>query len=207
MMLDLLILNGPLRAGKTTTAILLKKKLGDNVVHMKMSDPIKEGTHRLYGLEVAIDHYESTKDLPNSSFRGATPREAYISYSQSLTNRYGFRAITNLFLDRLNKVNAVEGTVILDAGVQMEVDPLFFAPQFSSTTVLRLPRFRHTTINDIRGRIEHPHGHHIDMISDGTIEGLKKSLQTLLDSHPRISALNAVRLSGPQTAHSLSCDH
>jgi hypothetical protein len=75
-------INGPPRVGKDTAAAgILLGVPGARV--LRLSDPLKNATHAIYGLGCQPDAFEGCKDAPSAKFNGLSPRQAYIRISES----------------------------------------------------------------------------------------------------------------------------
>lgn len=135
----LIILNGPPRAGKDHIATMIAdeiSELGCDVIRLSISDRVKEVAHELYGVNCDIDAFEDVKDLPNTVFRGLTPRQTYINVSTWIRRDLGPEYLGRAALKRIGDYR---GTVLLPgAGFRDELEPLIkeFGPV--NTLLLRL---------------------------------------------------------------------
>lgn len=172
-----MVLNGPKSSGKDTTAGILLSLLGASVSYMKMSDPVKNGTHKLHGLDVPTDFFENTKDVPLEVFHGATPREAYIAYSERLHKLHGPTVLTDILLNRLSNLAPTQKLALVDAGIPEEVRPILAADTVTNSCVIRIHRPGKTFAGDIRSYLDHPEGRNVDLYNNGSTENLRSALR------------------------------
>lgn len=134
-----ILLNGPPRAGKDTAVdAILKSSLTDMEVY-KFTRPVKDLTHRNYGLACEHDAYEELKDTPLPEFGGRTPRQAYIETSSREKALKGEDAIAKMFVDA---VLDAEAQIILnpDCGDDMEALCVADALGVENVLVIRISK-------------------------------------------------------------------
>lgn len=119
----LLLLNGPPRSGKDTIGGLLKT-LNHRLLLDGVGRIVKEQTHLAYGLDVPFDFFEDRKDESCEEFGGATPRQAYIYYSERVAKpRYGEGYFGTLLGEQLLR-SPFDCYVITDSGFAAEARAL-----------------------------------------------------------------------------------
>lgn len=155
----IVLVNGPPRSGKDTAQTYI-----DNSVRLKFAEPLKEGAHRLFGLDLKsypMDAFENNKDEPSDLFFGRTPREVYISCSENLMKpATGDEGIFGHILSRKIKLihsfeeNVNPLYVITDSGFRQEAEVI--VDNFGSENILliRLHREGFDYKKDSRGYIE-----------------------------------------------------
>lgn len=122
-----ILLNAPPYAGKDTAARYLKNQLekrGITAEIHKFAAPLKDAVHRMWGLNVPTDHFESTKDQPCELMANRKPRQEYIDISEKYAKpRYGrdFWAVAGA-----NAASSSPATVTIfsDCGFQVEADTI-----------------------------------------------------------------------------------
>jgi hypothetical protein len=99
-----ILLNGPKACGKDTAARALLDEFGSEGAVFRFTVPVKEETHRRYGLSVAYDHYEdrSVKDSPLPEFGGLSPRQAYIKVGDDLRAEHGPDVVTKMLCEQID---------------------------------------------------------------------------------------------------------
>jgi hypothetical protein len=151
-----ILLNGPPRAGKDTaiTALMAAFAVGSAEI-LKVTQPIKDLTHKRLGLECSHDAYEIEKDLKLREFQGKTPRESYIATSAGLKREGGPGAVMDLFVDA---VLASPCEVILnpDIGDDMEAERVAAMIGAERVLVIRIHRPGHDFSMDCRTWVNSP---------------------------------------------------
>lgn len=126
-----IFINGPPRSGKDTLALTLLYRLrGLQVV--KFARHIKRAAHFAHGLYNLVDepeHFDAVKDQPRGEFFGATPRRAYIEFSENymkpLHGKDVFGKILAREMDQLvRRVLGLTGFAISDSGFADEAAPV-----------------------------------------------------------------------------------
>lgn len=182
-----------MRSGKDFTAQVLMETISGAALHMKMSDPVKAGCHRLHGLDIDINEYEQKKDLPLDEFNGLTARNAYIHYWGIMSKNYGKDVLGRIALENIKTLKAPT-TIILDAGRQEEADVLFGHKILYNSSVLQVQNILQTSYpNDIRHAIRHPDPRNIHkIINKNDYLDLKDQVVQLTRSHKIGMAAKAV---------------
>lgn len=145
-----ILLNGPPRAGKDTAInALMAAFSAGNAEILKVTQPIKDLTHKSFGLDCRHDAYELDKDVNLPEFNGKTPRESYIATSAELKREHGEGAIMDLFVEA---VVASECDVILnpDIGDDMEADRVAATLGTDRILIIRIHRPGHDFSMDCR---------------------------------------------------------
>lgn len=151
--MQVILLNGPPRAGKDTSAKILQQLL-PGAWDYKLSRRLKEMTHGLYGIVVNAggpvriaphDWYEDRKDQPLPEFHGLSPRQAYIEVSERYIKPvHGEGALGTWLAAELLRAPPTVATVS-DSGFRAEAERLVAAfPK--QVSLLRL----HPTVGGVR---------------------------------------------------------
>lgn len=158
-----ILLNGPPRAGKDTaiTALLAAFAPGHAEI-IKVTQPIKDLTHKRLGLDCRHDAYELEKDLVLPEFEGKTPRESYIATSAKLKAEHGAGAVMDLFVE---SVVDSECDIILnpDIGDDMEAERVAATLGADRVLVIRIHRPGHDFSLDCRTWVASPSLNVIDV--------------------------------------------
>lgn len=140
--MQIILLNGPPRSGKDTSAAHIRTLLGSR--DYKLSKRLKEMAHGLYGVLAPVDDFgrrciaphdwfEAKKDAPLAEFRGLTPRQAYIAVSERYVKPvHGGDSLGRWLAGDLARDNPPVATVS-DSGFRPELEALvraFGAPSF-----------------------------------------------------------------------------
>jgi hypothetical protein len=144
-----ILFNGPPRAGKDTASEALIAALPHTSRIMKFTEPVKNLTHRQFGLAVRHDHFEPVKDTPLAEFGGLTPREAYIQTSTKLKAEYGFDVVARLFVETMDQA---EEEIIINPDLGYDYEGLAVVERLGAERVLlvHVEREGHTFDNDCR---------------------------------------------------------
>lgn len=127
----IMVFNGPSGSGKDTAAQAAGARLFAHGIHatkMKISDPIKQAVHKLYGLFYEPGYYEdgperALKDQEHPLLFGMSPRQAYIDMSDMIQDRHGMDRIGHITANKLhNHKNPV--VVFSDSGILEEWPPI-----------------------------------------------------------------------------------
>lgn len=119
----IIVFNGPPGSGKDTAANIARVALYNENLHvtaLKMSDPIKEAVHRLYGLffepKYYDNHKDGLKDVVHPLLFGLTPRQMYIKLSDMIIAEWGDAHIGDITANKLhNNKNPV--AIFSDSGI------------------------------------------------------------------------------------------
>lgn len=132
----LILLNGPPRCGKDTSAKILRSLI-PGAWDFKLSRRLKEMTHGLYGIGANIqgrwhwpaphDWFEKRKDEPLPEFRGLTPRQAYIHVSEKYVKPvHGEGALGTWLAEEIAR-NPPAVATVSDSGFRAEAERLVAA--------------------------------------------------------------------------------
>lgn len=170
----IVLFNGPPRAGKDTAAEFARYVFGDQDVYAtrieKFARPVKEGCHGLFGIVddrgrvVAHDHFEPVKNDPNPEFRGMSPREAYIWYSEEVMKPkfgqdiFGHMAVNNIEHWRHGRAvpphREKEVVLMSDSGFAVEAKPVIAKYGADNVLLVRIHRDGCTFDGDSRSYID-----------------------------------------------------
>jgi len=138
--IHLILISGPPRTGKNRAGLLLATELGGD--HFALSDYLKIETHKHYELDNAADvfYFEQTKDEKSSYFKGKTPREAYIDFSENILKpRYGLGYLGEIARSRvLDNINKKVISIVSGVGFYEEVYPLIVSANPQNTVHIRI---------------------------------------------------------------------
>ena len=156
--------------------------------------------HRLHGLDVPTEFFAAAKDTPTPLLHGATPREAYIAYSDRLHALYGPTVLSDIMIQRLKQLTASTHLVLMDGGLAVEVLPVLENIGLKQSAVVRLHRPGKDFRGDIRGYIDHPGGNNVDLRNAGSIEDLDRLVVRGFEVYPHLKArINNLSLVGFKT--------
>lgn len=195
-MTKVIFLNGPPRSGKDFSGKILQESYvgkeqsyQDFLRLYKFAEFVKEGTHGAYGLVYSdsgvlpADSYEAEKDVPLTDFRGRTPRECYIAYSEAFMKPlHGPRVFGEILRDAVRHIRS--GVVaVTDSGFVPEAEVLVehFGP--GNCCLVRLSREGCSFSGDSRSYIDLSHLSVVqyDIVNPGTPDGLLGNLQPVLE--------------------------
>lgn len=150
-----IILNGPKKSGKDTIGQALHAKLtmrGIKSRKDKFAAPLKKAVGAFFELDedMAKHYFEhpEAKDYPSHIFKGLTPRQALISFSEDWAKpKFGRDIFGHLLLMRNDGDDGC--VVITDCGFSEELDPL----DKTDVAVVRLHRHNTNFNGDSRGYI------------------------------------------------------
>jgi len=160
MTIKVLILNAPSRSGKDTLANWIVDNL-PNTAHLKFATFLKNMTHKLYDILGESNLFEDSKDIPNPSFFGLTPRQAYINLSEKYIKPihgfefFGERLVEEIFKQNRWIDNNLKFFVISDGGFIEEIMPLIKKFGCDNVKVLPLIRSEYTFEGDSRNYVDY----------------------------------------------------
>lgn len=147
------LFNGPPRSGKDTSTEILLNLISDIDISsdvLKFTKPVKDITHKLYGLErYSHDYFEDVKDTPLDVFNGKTPREAYIETSTSFREKYGFDFFAKKFVEMIDNSDK-QLIVNMDVGYDYEAEAVVNALGVDNVLICKIHRIGHDFSNDCR---------------------------------------------------------
>lgn len=144
-------MNGPKYCGKDTAASALVKTFGAESAIFRFTVPVKEETHRRYGLDVPFDHFEdkNVKDAPMAEFGGLSPRQAYIKVGDELRDEHGPDIVTAMLCDRI-RASDVPIVVNPDCGGDGEAEGIVEELGYDRVIVFRIHKEGHDYEGDSR---------------------------------------------------------
>lgn len=180
--MKIILLNGPPGCGKDFAGQILMDLLPKSVV-MKFATEVKHMTHRAYGLgDIEADHFEDHKDVGIASFRGRSPRDAYIQMSEGfmkpLHGEWIFgHILKNQILWRSDQFSTA---IITDSGFAKEAEVLIREFGADNVQLIRIHREGHDFSSDSRSYLDLGVQCH-DVMNCGT-PAYAQSLKTCLSS-------------------------
>ena len=162
-----IFINGPKRSGKDTLANYLVETFR-GVGFVQASRFLKEQTNALYGCpHLPWDWWEDTKDVPNDTFEGMSPRQAWIDVSERRTKPiHGKEFYGNLVVGHMRQHSA--RAWISDCGYEDEAAPILRAFGSDRCRLVRIHRDGHSFDGDSRTFIKLPGVETIDFTNNGT---------------------------------------
>ncbi len=151
----IILINGPVQVGKSTTADGLFKVLS-NAARVNMADHLKTMTHAFYGLPLDPNHYEKVKHIPLPEFGGRTPREAYIFMSEKVAKQqHGALFFGHIYQAKVDEVK--QDTILTaDTGFAGELIPIIHAHGVDNIRLIRLRGLGATYNGDSRSYVHWP---------------------------------------------------
>lgn len=161
-----ILLNGPKYCGKDTAATALLEAFGAEASIFRFTVPVKEETHRRYGLDVAYDHYEdqSVKDAPLPEFGGLSPRQAYIKVGDELRAEHGPDIVTRMLCDNISR-SPVPVVVNPDCGGDGEAEGIVNLLGYDRVIVFRIHKEGHDYAGDSRSWVSSDKVRKIDIVN------------------------------------------
>lgn len=180
----IILFNGPPGSGKDTACGHVAHQFSHryDIYHMKFARPVKEGCHGLFnitdsqGRVVKHDHFEPVKNDPNPEFRGLSPREAYIWYSEEVMKpKFGLDIFGQMALAEARawllsrNWNPYKKPLILcsDSGFDYEAAPFVSCFGPDAVRLVRLSRAGHSFKSDSRSHIDMPGVPSVDITNNG----------------------------------------
>ena len=164
----IILLNGPPRCGKDTSARMLQSLI-PGAWDFKLSKRLKEMTHGLYGIGANVegrwhwpaphDWFEKRKDEPLAEFCGLTPRQAYIHVSEKYLKPVHGEGILGTWLAADIAENPPAVATVSDSGFRAEAERLVAAFPGQVGLIRLVPVDEHSRIcptwaGDSRGYID-----------------------------------------------------
>lgn len=166
----LILLNGPPRCGKDTTAEVILNRATRKTIQTKLAVDLKMRCHAAYGLwhpkggPVHHNAFEQAKDETMECFEGLSPRAAYIAFFENwIVPTHGPQMLGTWLVRRLQRVLEIESAeqtskalaptefvVISDCRRSDEVEPLREKFGSDAITIVRLHREGHTWDGDVK---------------------------------------------------------
>ncbi|EPX84023.1 hypothetical protein [Salipiger mucosus] len=181
-MQQLVMFNGPPRAGKDTAGEICRSLIGDmaHADFVKFTTSIKNAAHQELGLAGDAHAFEDLKDTPLSEFRGMSPREFYIDKSERLRAEHGYDIVARLLVRSLETVDA-DIVVNTDLGMDYEADHLIRHFGAENTTLVRIHRDGHTFDDDCREFVYRDDVDSFD-VSNTSFEDFERCVDPILDT-------------------------
>jgi hypothetical protein len=152
--MNIVLLNGPPRVGKDTVGrALLSLSRSSEVA--KFAGELKDAVHRLYGLNVPPDYFETRKDEPCEELHGQIPRALYLALSERYFKpMHGPDIFGRLLVKTLRGMEAAgkELVAITDSGFREEAEAVLKV--FPNALLVRLHRNGTSFVGDSRSHIQ-----------------------------------------------------
>lgn len=169
-----IVLNGPPRSGKDTLGDFLLNTYKGSIMSLRFSQVLKDGAHRLLGLNCHTEAYNDYKDANHEDFFGMKPRDFYIQLSeQFMKTRFGSDVFGHLWVreyTRLMEVyeeamsigkSANQHTtlqppvcVVTDCGFEEELKPLINYFGKDRINLIQIHRHDYDFSNDSRSYLD-----------------------------------------------------
>lgn len=191
--MKIVLLNGPPRSGKDALGrrisdVSVREMGTSRVILAKFANVLKLAVHRAFDLQgVGPEEFDSCKDQPSAAFHGATPRAAYIQFSEQFAKPlFGKR----YFGERLGAMLAPHDSsdivaVVTDSGFVEEAQALVDRFGAENVTLVRLSRPGATFEGDSRSYWEPTASMGglliLPLRNDGPIESLDVLARQVLD--------------------------
>ena len=129
----LIVFNGPPDCGKDTASDAVRSYIQIHAtwmkpIHMKFSEPLKQGAHALYSAFHNYDFYDKDgrhdKNAPSGDFLGLTPRQAYIEMFNALERLHGPEVLGYIMRKRLVRNSFHSVVVCSDGGRMGDLSPV-----------------------------------------------------------------------------------
>ena len=153
--MKIVLVNGPPRSGKDTAQSAV-----DGSIHLKLSQPVKEGAHTSFGLPLDLypaDYFEGSKDMPSDLFFGKTPRQVYISCSEDFVKKISedTKVFGKILCNKIKNRSWAEDDVfiITDSGFEGEAESIVEEFGRDNVVLIRVHREGFTFEGDSRGYI------------------------------------------------------
>lgn len=166
-----ILFNGPKYCGKDTAAAALTKAFGEDSAVFRFTVPVKEETHRRYGLNVPFDRYEdrTIKDTPLPEFGGLSPRQAYIQVGDSLRAEFGPDVVTDMLCERIRN-SRVSIVINPDCGGNGEAEGIVDELGYEQVIVFRIHKDGCDYAGDCRDWVTSDKVRKIDIVNvDGQV--------------------------------------
>lgn len=193
-MTKIILFNGPPGSGKDTAADmayeetdlvpLLKKSV-------KFAKAVKESVHQMLdlvdpnGMPYSHDFFESAKNEKMAAFRGFSPRETYIWYSEEVMKpRYGTAIFGEILADQIGPGSQKMAVFVSDSGFREEAEVLLDRYGVPAVTLVRMHRTGCNFDKDSRSYLDLSDWgvETFDIRNDGTLEQLQFEISNLLFS-------------------------
>ena len=177
--MNLVFLNGPPRAGKSTVGEILYINFA--AIHLETSLEIGERTIALFKAPGDHQSYKDIKDTPHPDFEGLTFRQAQIFVAESLRDRLGKDIFTKWLVQRIKnyakefamlKTFAVSGV-----GFNDEMGPYEELAPKKDWIIIRIRRPGHDFNRDSRNYITLEGPTYIDISNTGDLADLEKKVK------------------------------
>lgn len=180
-----ILLNGPPRSGKDTAGEILA---WHGAYVTKFAKQLKEMVHRAFDVteytpdfkrlvHAGHERFEATKDQHQSLLRGATPRAAYIQFSEDFMKPLLGEDIFGRFVAKELVGLNYDLVAVTDSGFKAEAEVLL---KKFDCILIRLHRSGCDFDGDSRSYLSLPGVPSWDIVNDGTVEELERKLVEVL---------------------------
>ena len=192
MAIELLLLNGPPRSGKTTLGNYICKMY--TYRSMNMADQLKRSVHEMFGLiSNQPQLLENVKSQPMEDLLDFTPRQMYIMFAeQFMKKKFGDQVFGKLWAMKYRRYREISNdawpfTVVSDVGFQEEVPPMLELFKPERVLLVRLHRKGYDYKGDSRSYISNVTLQELDLINEeGNMDRMKHCMANVLDTYTAI---------------------
>lgn len=180
--IKVILFNGPPRSGKDTASDFAMDILGNRGAKHRFAAPLKNAVHAMFGFaDVKEEHFNSVKDVPQDTFHGMTPRQAYIWMSEEVVKpKFGHDFWANVAVTSLKQLRRPV-VVISDCGFVEEANVLTKAFGKKNVAIVHLKRLGTSFANDSRSYIELAGCPLYEIINDGSVSDLYDIVAHIID--------------------------
>lgn len=93
-------------------------------MHLKLSEPLKNAVHALYGKNCSYNAYDRVKEFPHQDFMGLAPNQAYTEMSAWIKSHYGLDFCANILCRIIQNFGSKRLFVISELEHPDEAQPL-----------------------------------------------------------------------------------
>lgn len=188
--MKIVLVCGPPRSGKDELGRSLKNLVArvsskTGVVTVKFAYVLKQAVHRAFDLQgIDAEAFDDRKDVPSEAFHGATPRAAYIQFSEHFAKPlFGSRYFGERLASILEPYDGhVALVVVTDSGFAEEAQALVDRFGVKDVCLVRLSRPGASFEGDSRSYWQPPDGMRVlTLRNDGPLESLELLSRRVLE--------------------------
>ncbi len=180
--MNVILLNGPARSGKSTAASILNAVIPDSEV-IGFSFHLKRMVHGIYlgarGWDMEPDAFDAVKGEPQGLLDGMSWRQTYIHYSEKVIKPLHGEHWFGCQFVRAAKASGAETVIVPDSGFVEEAEVVAEAFGAKNVRLIRMHREGCTFAGDSRNWISLDHigvpAH--DVHNDGSLAELRTKLE------------------------------
>ena len=175
----IVFLNGPPGCGKDHFGHVLHGKLG--FARHKFASPITDAVRGMFNL--TLDEVEACrgqgKDLPCDMFGGLTPRDVWISFSETWAKPVFGKKIFGYIAAEVARQSLMHRVCFTDCGFEPECEAVCEAVE-GDKLLIRIHREGHTFEGDSRGYFDPSFCTSLDFLNRGVEDDDRRMLNTVL---------------------------